>query len=156
MTMLSSAGHPSGTPLSSEMLHATCVAIAGRGVLIEGPSGAGKSDLALRLIDRGAMLVSDDYTLAQRDGHILRASAPTTIAGRIEVRGIGIQTVHHVDHVPVALMVSISLSVERLPEAGLARTIAGTDIPLVTLNALEPSAPIKVEMALARFGLPAA
>lgn len=153
MTMLSSAGHPSGTPLSSETLHATCVAIAGRGVLIEGPSGAGKSDLALRLIDRGAVLVSDDYTFTQRDGRTLLAGAPATIAGKIEVRGVGIQTMPHIDQVPVALMVSIGQSVERLPEVAVARRIASTDIPLVTLNALEPSAPIKVEMALARFGL---
>ena len=48
--------------LSSETIHASCVAIDGRALLIEGASGDGKSDLALRLIDRGATLVSDDYT----------------------------------------------------------------------------------------------
>ena len=46
--------------LSSETLHASCVAINGRAVLIEGRSGSGKSDLALRLIDQGGVLVSDD------------------------------------------------------------------------------------------------
>jgi ABC-type lipoprotein export system ATPase subunit len=58
--------YSSVTGLSSETLHASCVAIAGRAVLIEGPSGSGKSDLALRLIDRGATLVSDDSTVMQR------------------------------------------------------------------------------------------
>ncbi|MBA3881078.1 MAG: aldolase, partial [Sphingobium sp.] len=54
------------TVVSSETLHVSCVAIGDRAVLIEGRSGAGKSDLALRLIDRGARLVSDDYTLVVR------------------------------------------------------------------------------------------
>ncbi|MDB5701236.1 MAG: aldolase [Sphingomonadales bacterium] len=155
MTILSSGtGHLSGTPLSSETLHATCVAIAGRAVLIEGPSGAGKSDLALRLIDRGADLVSDDYTLTRRAETTLLASAPPTIAGKIEVRGIGIQNMCHLDDVPVALLVSLSDIVDRLPEPERARKIAGIDIPVVSLKALEASAPIKVEMALVQHGLP--
>jgi serine kinase of HPr protein (carbohydrate metabolism regulator) len=60
----------------SETVHATCVAIDGRGILIRGRSGAGKSDLALRLIDRGARLVSDDYTILAASGGRLRAAAP--------------------------------------------------------------------------------
>jgi serine kinase of HPr protein (carbohydrate metabolism regulator) len=138
--------------LSSEMLHATCVSIAGRGVLIQGESGSGKSDLALRLIDRGALLVSDDYTLTHRTCGALVAQAPATIAGKIEVRGVGIIEVPHIDQVPVSLLVTIGDSVERLPEPQV-RQIAGVDIPLVALSALEASAPIKVEMALAQFGL---
>jgi serine kinase of HPr protein (carbohydrate metabolism regulator) len=145
--------YSSVSELSSETLHASCVAIAGRAVLIEGPSGAGKSDLALRLIDRGAVLVSDDYTLTQRIDKALLASAPTTIAGIMEVRGLGIQQMAHVDRVPVALMVVVGEPVERMPEPGRGRKIAGIDIPLVVLAALEASAPIKVEMALAEHGL---
>lgn len=41
----------------SSLHQATCVAIGGRGVLIEGLPGSGKSSLALALIDRGAQLV---------------------------------------------------------------------------------------------------
>ena len=44
----------------SEQIHATCIALDGRGVLLRGPSGSGKSDMALRLIDAGAELVADD------------------------------------------------------------------------------------------------
>jgi serine kinase of HPr protein (carbohydrate metabolism regulator) len=153
MTILSS-GHPRGTPLSSETLHASCIAIEGRAVLIEGPSGAGKSDLALRLIDRGAVLVSDDYTLTQRAGTTLLASPPATIAGKIEVRGIGIQAMRHADRVPVALLIRLSDSVDRLPEPERVRSIVGIDIPVVSLKPLEASAPIKVEMALVQHGLP--
>src|SRR3546814_13901309 len=74
------------TTISSETLHASCVAIGGRAVLIEGPSGSGKSDLALRLIDRGAKLVADDYTILTREYGAPKASTPPPIAGRIGVR----------------------------------------------------------------------
>ncbi|WP_294263553.1 HPr kinase/phosphorylase [uncultured Sphingomonas sp.] len=138
------------TALSSETLHASCVAIGGRAVLIEGRSGTGKSDLALRLIDRGAALVSDDYTLLRRSGTALIASPPATIAGRIEVRGIGIVEMPHVTDMPVALIVGIEDSPERLPLEPHTRRIAGVAIPSAAVAALEPSAPIKVELALAR------
>ena len=87
------------TDLSSETLHATCVAIDGRALLIEGRSGAGKSDLALRLIDRGATLVSDDYTRLTRSGDALIASAPETIRGRARQMAsvLGIDAVGDVD-----------------------------------------------------------
>lgn len=139
--------------LSSETLHASCVAINGRAVLIEGRSGAGKSDLALRLIDRGAALVSDDYTLVTRSGARLLAAAPANIAGKIEVRGLGILDMPQIAYVPIALVVSVGEPVERLPELGGARKIAGIDVPLVSLSALEASAPVKVELALKRDGL---
>jgi serine kinase of HPr protein (carbohydrate metabolism regulator) len=132
-------------------LHAGCVAIAGRGVLIEGPSGAGKSDLALRLIDRGATLVSDDYTnLSAVDGRVI-ASPPDTIAGRMEVRGLGIVDRPHLRHVAVALVATIGAP-ERMPEPST-RQIAGIVLPVIVVAALEPSAPIKIELALDLFGV---
>ncbi|PCD03563.1 aldolase [Sphingomonas spermidinifaciens] len=138
------------TALSSETLHASCVAINGRAVLIVGRSGAGKSDLALRLIDRGAQLVSDDYTILRRSGGTLLAAPPANIAGRIEVRGIGIVEMPHVADVPVALILSIEAEPDRMPPAPELRRIAGIDVPCGAVAALEPSAPIKVELALAR------
>ncbi len=146
------------TAVSSETLHASCVAINGRAVLIEGRSGAGKSDLALRLIDRGARLVSDDYTIVFRDGRDgpLRASPSPTIAGRIEVRGIGIVPMPHVDRVPVALIVTLAEEVERLPaDPPATRHVAGVQVPVMMLEGALPSAPIKLELALARLpGMP--
>lgn len=138
--------------VSSETLHASCVAIDGRAVLIEGRSGEGKSDLALRLIDRGAMLVSDDYTICTRTDGALLGSAPANIAGKIEVRGIGVIDMPHQDRVPVALLVTILEDPPRMPEAPKKRRIAGIDIPEVALAALEPSAPVKVELALRHIG----
>jgi len=117
-------------------------------VLIEGPSGAGKSDLTLRLIDRGAKLVSDDYTLLTRIDGGLIATAPATIAGKIEVRGLGIIALPHVDKVRVALVVSLTDSPERMPLAAEVRRIAGVDIHSVEIDPRSASAAIKVEMAL--------
>jgi len=139
--------------LSSETVHTSCVAIDGRAVLIGGRSGRGKSDLALRLIDRGAALVSDDYTLVKRVTGRLLAAAPPTIAGKMEVRGVGILDFPSVRDVPVALFVDLEREVERLPETPETRMIAGVAIPVLGISALEPSAPIKVEAALRLFGL---
>lgn len=132
---------------SSETLHASSVAINGRAVLIEGRSGAGKSDLALRLIDRGAVLVSDDYTLVvRRDGQLF-ARAPDTILGKIEVRGIGIVAMAAVTDVPVALIVRLDAEVLRLPERRV-RRIADVPVREIALDALPASAPLKVELAM--------
>lgn len=141
------------TTLSSDRLHASCVAIGGRAVLIEGLSGSGKSDLTLRLIDRGAALVSDDYVFIRREGTRLFASAPPLLAGKIEIRGLGIVEMPYVDDMPVALIVSVGEPVERLPEDGRAQNLIGIHVPHVALAALEQSAPIKVEQALKLKGL---
>ena len=134
--------------LSSETLHASCVAIEGRAVLLAGRSGSGKSDLALRLIDRGATLVSDDYTLVRRAEGTLLAAAPDRIAGRIEVRGVGLLDLPAQSDVPVALLVDFDLPPERLPEGGQTRLVAGIAVPVMGLAPFEASTPIKVEAAL--------
>ena len=143
------------TPVSSETIHASCVAIGGRAVLIEGKSGAGKSDLALRLIDRGATLVSDDYTLLVRQAGGLVATPPATIAGRIEIRGIGIVDMPHLERALAALMVELADDIERMPLEQRSRHIAGVALPVVRIDGRDASAPIKVEIALGRVAPPA-
>jgi serine kinase of HPr protein (carbohydrate metabolism regulator) len=136
--------------MTATRIHATAVAICGHGVLLTGPSGAGKSDLALRLIDRGAKLISDDQTeLTLVDGRLL-AAASATIAGKIEVRGLGIVELAAVADISVALVIALGGPVERMPEAGVTRTIAGVTLPACVLDPFETSAAIKVELALAR------
>jgi len=135
-----------------ELVHASCVAIGGRAVLLAGRAGAGKSDLAMRLIDRGAMLVSDDYTELRRSGDRLLARAPATIAGRLELRGVGVIELSAAADVPVCLHADLERPPQRLPEAATIR-LAGQDIPSVAIAALEASAPLKLEQALVRFGL---
>jgi len=140
--------------LSSEAVHASSVAMDGRAILITGVSGSGKSDLALRLIDRGFTLISDDQTLVRRDGDRLIASAPPTIRGKLEIRGIGIIEVETANDVPVALLVELTSDIQRLPDDSRERPILGTNLPLVTIDATTASAAAKVVLALGRFGLP--
>jgi len=141
--------------LSSDTLHASTVARDGRAVLITGRSGSGKSDLALRLVDRGFMLVSDDQTIVRRDGDQLVATAPPTISGKLEIRGIGIVEVPALSDVPVALIVDLSSEFARLPEDGRERTILGVSVPLITVDAMTASAAAKVALGLDHLGLKA-
>jgi len=142
-----------GPRLSAETLHASTVASDGRAVLISGPSGSGKSDLALRMLDRGFRLVSDDQTIVKLDGNHLTATAPPTIAGKLEVRGIGIVDMDPLDAVPVALVVELTSDIQRLPDDSRERLILGVSVPLISIDAMTASAPSKVALALDRMGL---
>jgi len=142
-----------GPRLSAETLHASTVAREGRAVLITGPSGSGKSDLALRLLDRAFTLVSDDQTILKRDGDRLLATAPPTIAGKLEVRGIGIIEMEWSSDVPVALIVELTSDIQRIPDDSRERPILGVRLPLISIDAMTASAPSKVALALDRMGL---
>jgi serine kinase of HPr protein (carbohydrate metabolism regulator) len=126
-------------------IHASCIELAGAGILLRGPSGSGKSDLALRLIDGGARLVADDRTeLAVEDGRLI-ASSPATIAGRLEIRGVGIVAMPAVWRSPVGMAVDLveTAAVERLPP-GQRCSYLGVQLPLVALAPFEASAPAKL------------
>jgi serine kinase of HPr protein (carbohydrate metabolism regulator) len=139
--------------LSSETLHASTVALDGRAVLICGPSGSGKSDLALRLLDRGFTLVSDDQTIVRKDGDKLLASAPPTIHGKLEIRGVGIVEMETVADVPLALCVELTSDIQRLPDDSRERLVLDVQLPLISVDAMTASAPSKVALALDRLGL---
>ena len=114
---------------SSDLLHATTVAIAGRAVLIIGPSGAGKSALALQLLALGAELVADDRTEVRRDGDQIIATVPDTIAGKIEARGVGILDVAAAGPTPVVLVVDLAQrETQRLPQAHI-HELLGVTLP---------------------------
>lgn len=142
-----------GQRISGETLHASTVASEGRAVIISGPSGSGKSDLALRLLDRGFMLVSDDRTLVRKDGERLIASAPPNIAGKLEIRGIGIVDMDVLSDIPVALLVELTSEIQRLPDENRERPVLGVRVPLISIDAMSASAPSKVALALDRMGL---
>ncbi|HVL78846.1 MAG TPA: aldolase [Sphingomicrobium sp.] len=142
-----------GARLSSETVHASTVAIEGRAVLITGISGSGKSDLTLRLLDRGFALVSDDQTIVRRDGDRLIAAPPPTIAGKLEIRGLGIVDMDWLSDVPVALLVELTSDIQRIPDDSRERPILGVAIPLISIDAMAASAPSKVAFALDRMGL---
>ena len=119
--------------------------------MLLGPPGSGKSDLALRLIDRGALLIADDRVLVG-PGVPPLLSAPATIAGKIEVRGVGIVDMPHVAEVPAALAVRLDAVSERLPEPQRFALGDGS-VPLIHVAPFEASAVLKVELVLAH-GLP--
>ncbi len=142
-----------GPRLSAETIHASTVASNGRAVLITGPSGSGKSDLALRLLERGFTLVSDDQTIVKKDGNLLVASAPPTIAGKLEVRGLGIVDMEQTENVPVALLVELTSDIQRIPDDSRERPLLGVRLPLISIDAMTASAAAKVALALDRMGL---
>ena len=132
-------------------LHATCVAIGECGVLLRGPSGCGKSDLALRLIDQytDAMLVADDRVDVTVTDGALYASAPAAIAGRMEVRGVGIVTVAYRPTARLCLLVDLQEEkhIPRLPEPEC-EEILGVRLPRLRLAPFAASAPAKLRQAL--------
>ena len=135
------------------LVHASCVALGGRGVLLRGAPGAGKSDLALRLIEAGAALVSDDRVALNERGDALFAAPPARIAGLLEVRGLGIVTMAYLSRCPVHLAVDLAApeTVERMPAV---RTIAleGHRVARLALAPFEASTPAKIRLALQRAG----
>lgn len=132
-------------------LHASCVAIGGWGVLLLGPSGSGKSDVALRLIDGGAMLCADDRVDVRQHGDILLAAPPPSLYGLLEVHGLGILTLPVVENIPLKLVVDLVLreSVDRLPEPRFFDCL-GLRVPLVSLHAFDASTPAKIRFSLRR------
>jgi len=138
--------------MSKLVIHATCLSLhirqEWRGVLIMGPSGSGKSDLALRLMETagrtGCALVSDDYSLLWLSGGQLYAGAPETIAGRMEIRGLGIMATEarKLTRIHLAVMVQ-SDPIERLPE-NETTVLLGQVIPTIRLNPREASSVSKL------------
>lgn len=131
------------------LVHASCVAVDGVGVLLLGPPGSGKSDLALRLVDGGATLVADDQVDIRADAGRLRAAAPAALAGRIEVRGLGILALDWQRSAPLLLAVELLTGrpPERLP-APVERRFEGIALPLIRLAPFEASAAAKVRLAV--------
>jgi serine kinase of HPr protein (carbohydrate metabolism regulator) len=130
------------------LVHGTCVDVAGVGVLLRGPPASGKSDLALRLIDGGARLIADDQVELEAEGGVLKATAPTTIAGLLEVRGVGVVRVPWQTEGCLDLVVDLvpSADVERLPASDTC-CYEGVELGLVALAAFEASSCAKVRLA---------
>jgi HPr kinase/phosphorylase len=130
-------------------LHATCVQIGDTGVLLLGPSGSGKSDLALRLIDAGALLVADDQVEVERRGEQLLGRAAEALAGLIEVRGVGILRMPYRPESPIDLAVELAPvgQLARLPDT-VGYPLLGIELPLLRLDPRAPSAAAKVRLAL--------
>jgi HPr kinase/phosphorylase len=115
----------------AQTLHASCVALGDRAVLILGPAGSGKSTLALMLMAHGAGLVADDRTELRSVSGRLRARAPDSIRGKIEARGMGILAAAPVPEAEVVLAVDLERrETERLPSPRRL-TVLGQEIDLL-------------------------
>jgi HPr kinase/phosphorylase len=130
------------------------------GVLLLGESGAGKSDLALRLISRGAQLVADDRVELFARDDALWAHPPKTLAGLIEVRGVGVLSL------PFDAEARIGLVVQLVPREKMPRMpdleryevpphlAVTTNPPLIRLAPFDHSAAAKIAAAAAAFANP--
>jgi len=150
----------------SALIHATAVALLDAtkpfggpiegAVLLLGESGAGKSDVALRLIAAGAKLISDDQTMLFVENGRVLADAPSTLAGGMEIRGVGVIRVEKAPAAPVILAVRlVEGAVPRMPEPEVyalpGSLQADVKVPLVMLNAHDASTPAKIAAAAAGF-----
>ncbi len=133
------------------IVHATLVALrlggTWRGALLQGPSGSGKSDLALRALSEGFRLVADDRVSLWVSGGRLFGAAPPTLAGLIEVRGLGIQRLTPLPFAQITLTVPLTQAVERMPD-DLVETLLDVALPTRPLWPFEPAAPLKLRLAL--------
>lgn len=128
--------------------HATAVSVNGEGVLLLGESGVGKTDLALRLIANGALLVADDQVDVMCAGESLWLSPPTSIAGIIEIYGVGPVRMPHVSRAHLRLVVQCDTApLERLPPRRK-WIMEGIAVEEITLNPLHASAPAKLECVM--------
>lgn len=137
------------TPPKTERLHASCVSVGSRGVLLVGKSGSGKSDLALRLMAWGAMLVADDQTiLTLEDGH-LTASVDDSIRGLLEIHGVGLVRYPVANNIPLRLVVEL-VSLEEMEHIPNPQTyeIMGHSIPKISIYGFDSSAPHKIYAAM--------
>ncbi len=133
---------------------ATGVAIEGRALLLEGPPGSGKSTLAAKLIDRGAVLIGDDaLSLILTEGKLV-VSPPRNIAGKLELRNIGLVE-YPTTSAPLALLLSLTSEAPRFVDMATPRELLGLQVPSLAFDPAIAAAAIRAEKALERFGLPA-
>ena len=112
-------------------LHASAVAVAGRGLLITGRAGSGKTTLALEMIALGAELVADDrVALGGAGTGRLWLSAPARLVGLVEVRGFGLARLPARPRAALELIADLDAAeTARLPERS-SRTLAGIACPV--------------------------
>jgi len=143
------------------IVHATCISVGGKGILLLGDPGSGKSDLALRLIDTAgfgigndpltAQLIADDQVRLIRVEDHLEAQAPEALAGLLEIRGVGIVRVAHLasTHVDLAVRLRSQGEIERMPDLAEQRhVVLGISIPLVEIDPAAASAPARIRAAV--------
>ena len=144
----SSTAEPAGRQsITSLTVHGTAIAWLGKGVLLLGPSGSGKSDLALRLLDAGAMLVADDLVRLEAVGGRLVARAPGS-HGLIELRGQGLFRQPAEGEAGIDLVIRLAPrtdTAERLPPPERCE-LAGITLPVFHLDPFTVSAVARLRL----------
>lgn len=133
-------------------MQAGCVAIGGRGLLIEGASGSGKSSLALALIDRGAVLVADDGVVLSVRGGELWAAPHVDTQGLLEVRNLGILRFSFLTEARICLKLGLDREAPRYIDQATRQSIQTIDIPVVRLWPGSPELALRAELALREYG----
>ncbi|MES0864491.1 serine kinase [Ruegeria sp. SCPT10] len=134
----------------SARVHASCVVVADRGLLILGASGAGKSSLALQMMALGAHLVADDRVDLEMAQDCIMASPVPEISGLIEARGIGLLRAQNAPSVVVHFVLDLDQEeTARLPDPITIPLLRHT-VPLLRGAAVPNLAPTLVQ--LLRFG----
>ena len=132
----------------AKKFHSTSVVIEDLGILIRGQSGIGKSDLALRLIDSGATLISDDLTICKKNGDYLYLHPHSSTKGLLEVREIGIMTVPYVENIKLTLVGElVEQEFERIPRT-MSCNILGIKFPKIKIFGKNSSAVAKIKIKL--------
>ena len=129
-------------------MHSSSVVIDDNGVLILGDSGSGKSDLALRLIDNGATLISDDISICKKNSNNIYLHCPPEIKGLLEVREIGIITVPFVERIKLQLVVNLKSNNNERFTKDNSITILGIKIPIINIEGKNSSAVAKIKVKL--------
>ena len=129
----------------------TVVAVDGHAIMLSGPPGSGKSTLALALIDRGAVLIGDDGISLLRESTRLLATPPPNIAGKIEVRNVGIVEIATTS-APLALVLRLTPDAPRFPETVSHEVLLDVAIPALAFDPALAAAPLRAEWALRTHG----
>lgn len=131
------------------IIHSTAISLNGDGILIKGPSGSGKTDLALRLIESGGKLISDDQVIIKRKAKKLFLSSPKELNGLIQLSGIGIVKADYVQNIPLELVVKLQpyKNLDPFP-INKEEIIKDLSIPALNLYSFAVSATAKIKVAL--------
>ena len=151
----------------NDTFHGVMMNIYGMGVMLKGESGIGKSELALELIKRGHILVSDDRADIYRVHNDLVCRAPKLLENMLELRGVGVidvtllyGTTSTIKQSNLDLIIELTpfISGEAKDRLGIedrkTMNILGLDIPLMEIPVKEGrSMGVIIESAVANFRL---
>jgi len=142
-------------------VHGTAIILGDRGVFVRGQSGAGKTELALELLarvgryGRYARLIADDQVFTSSVGRRLLMTAPASIAGLIEVRGLGPRSIASQDKAVIDLVVTLidPKQAERMPEPGFAAldSVQVPELKLAAHNVHDAASAVLAQLGIGLF-----